>query len=97
MVDIDDKLLFEVDQTWAVDVRAFNHEHAVVFAIDGGRDANQIGAGKFLVSMRRRIAHDDLDVFVERTQQPIKSEGRSETVTVGSNVGRNREPVLVFD
>jgi len=63
MVDVDDQLLFEVDQTWAVDVRAFNDEHAVVFAIDGGRDANQFGAGKVLVSMRRRIAHDDLDVL----------------------------------
>ncbi len=97
MIDIDDELLFEIDKARPVDVGTFDDEHRVVFAIDGGRHANEISAGKFLISVRRRVAHDDLDVFVEGAQQPIKPQRRSETVAVRANVGSNREPVLVFD
>ena len=74
MIDIYDELLFEIDSR-TINVRTLNHENAIVFAIDGRRDANQISAGKLLISMRRRVAHDDLDVLVERAQQPIESKG----------------------
>ena len=47
--------------------------------------------------MRRRIAHDDFDVFVERAQQPEETERGTEAVAIGANVGSNRKAILVFN
>ena len=66
VIDVNDELLLKIDETRAINVGTFNDEDCVVWTGHRRRNANCIGARKFLVRMRRWIAHDDLDIFVER-------------------------------
>ena len=73
VINIDDELLFQIDEAGSIDIRTFDNENGVVRTIDRWRYADRLGARKLLVGMRRRITHDGLDVFVERAQQPIQT------------------------
>ena len=66
MIDIDDVLLFQIDETWSRDVRTLNDEHRVVRAIHAGRDAYLLPGRKMPVGMWHRIVHDDFRVFLQR-------------------------------
>src|SRR6185503_9400382 len=97
VIDVDDELLFEIDQPWARNVGTLDHKHGVIRRIDHGSDAYIVCAGKLLVSVWNRIAHDDFDVFIKRAQQPVKTERRSEAVAVGTDMRGDRETTLCLD
>jgi hypothetical protein len=97
VVDVDDELPLQIDEAGPRDVRALDDEDGVVLPVDAGRDAHELGAGEPLVGVRDGVAHDDLDLLVERAQQPKESERRAEAVAVGADVRRDREAALRLD
>jgi hypothetical protein len=94
VVYVDDELLIEVDESGTRDVGALDDEDGIVFTIDGGRDANCFRAGELAVRVRHGVAHDDFRFFIERLEQPVKTERRSQTVAVGTNVRGDSEAPL---
>src|SRR6185369_11654435 len=97
VIDVDDELLFEIREPRARNVGTLDHKHGVIRRIDDGSDAYVVCAGELLVSVWNRIAHDDFDVFIKRTQQPVKTERRSEAVAVGADMRGDRETTLCLD
>ena len=81
-----------------VEVGTFDHEDRIVFAVErvdiadlvGTREACDTQAGLSPLD-------DDLGFFPERSQQPAKSERRTDAVAVGLDVRGYAEIVLVFN
>ncbi len=86
MVYVDDKLLFQINEAGARDVRAFDDEDGIIGSINGRCDANVARAGQFLVRVGHGIAHDDFYFFIKGAQEPVKAEAGAETITVRANV-----------
>ena len=97
MVDVDDELLFQIDQAGPVNIRTFNYEYSIIGAVNCGRDPDSIGARQLLVGMRRGVAHDYFDIFLERLQQPIETQRGTEAVAIGANMGSNRKAIFLLN
>src|SRR5438552_17930946 len=97
MIYIDDELLVEIYQTRAANVRAFDHEYGVIRTVNGRRDAHLFSARQLLIGMRHLVSHDNFHVFIKRTQQPVKTKGRTQTVTIGAEMGGDRKLSFLFD
>src|SRR6185369_9043897 len=74
VVDIDDELFLEIREPGPRDVGTLDYEHCMVRRIDCGSDAYVTSARQLLISMWHWIAHDHFDIFIERAQQPVKTE-----------------------
>jgi hypothetical protein len=56
-----------------------------------------LGAGEFAVGVRDRVPHDDFGLLVERPQEPVEAERRTQGVAVRPHVRRDREAALRLD
>src|SRR5947207_15237166 len=97
VIDVDDELFSQVCHTGTSDVGALNHENSVIRRIDCRSDPHLSSAGQLLVGVWHRVAHDDLDIFVERAQQPVQTERRSEAIAIGTNMRGDRETTFCLD
>jgi hypothetical protein len=70
MIDIHHELIFEIVEPGTRDVRTFDHEDGIEMVAYQRGHANRIGARQLLIRVRRRVAHDDFDFFVQGPEQP---------------------------
>jgi hypothetical protein len=97
VVNVDREYLGKSFDAGSVEVRALNHKDCVIASVDGGYSSDFSRAGKFEISRRDIIPDDYFSLLSEGPEEPAEGEGRSDSVTVGSDMGGDSKILVLFD
>ena len=97
MIDVYREFFFKALDTRPFEIGAFDHEDGVVLSVDPFDVADVISPRETPISRGHLAANDHIGGLTKAAKQPIKTKGRSDTVTIRLDVRRDPKILLIFN